>query len=185
MEFSRPLLGDGAQDLNITTSGSESVIWAFTDEAPISDTQFGKHKAAGASTVSFGAEGLECLPPVKSEGGSFTSPDGSYTAEWQISNDKTQMEVTMTAPSTAEWVGFGVSPDERMPNSDLYIGYMDGLTTVVEDRHADGYNVPLRDADMAGKDDSEVISGSGLGGLSITFVRPLVGSDNQMDRRRD
>ena len=112
--------------------------------------------------------------PIKNQ----ISNDDAYTLSWSLNQEDKLIKFDLSVKTTG-WVGFGISPDGRMPNSDMYIGYVkkDGKA-VVEDRFAISKSLPPLDSALGGKDDLLNITGSIANGRTLlSFTRPLVTGD--------
>lgn len=57
--------------------------------------------------------------------GSYTAPLSSpIKMDWAVDCGSQMLTVTLTG-QTGGWLGFGLSQDEFMPNSDIVMGYVD------------------------------------------------------------
>ena len=77
----------------------------------------------------------------------IAAEDGSYYATWALTEDREQIQVTMAATVAADgWVAIGFSANDRMPNSDMVVGYINGPSIMLYDSWASEYAAPSVDA---------------------------------------
>jgi hypothetical protein len=103
---------------------------------------------------------------------------------WSIDPHAESITVTLEGVVTGvQWLGslvlynlgFGLSPDGNMPNSDMVLcTSYNGATTCV-DRWASGHALPPLDTTFGGKENVQEVSGSlnSNGTLTFTFTRLL------------
>ena len=103
----------------------------------------------------------------------FNKKPGFFTFEWEIINNE-RIKITLDVEASG-WVGFGVSKNGFMRNSDVVIGYLDAnKNPVVEDRFSNSYLQPQTDVSNSGNNDISDVSGSYTNNrLRITFSKPL------------
>jgi len=97
-----------------------------------------------------------------------------YFLYWNIVEDVIQIKITA---KTLGWIGFGLSPEGTMVNSDVVIGWIsDSGDSFFDDRFAVQYSEPIRDVDMspAGEDNTNLLSiGTSDGWTTIEYSRLL------------
>jgi DOMON domain len=109
-------------------------------------------------------------PPLTQRTGEFV--DKRVLVQWLV-ND-TWLEVYVEAETTG-WVGIGFSGDDRMPGSDMVVGFVNSTTALLTDRHTLTQRVqPFLDSTQ----DVQLLAGSEEGGYTrLRFRRPLAASD--------
>ena len=114
----------------------------------------------------------------------FSNKPGFFTFEWEIVNNE-RIKITLDVMATG-WVGFGISKNGFMRNSDVVIGYLDSnKKAVVEDRFSSNYLEPQLDISNKGNNDIADVSGSYTNKrLRITFSKPLI-APNKDDNGND
>ncbi|XP_071117126.1 uncharacterized protein [Haliotis cracherodii] len=73
-----------------------------------------------------------------------------YQVKWvvDVANDVVNFTITARLEGQKKWIGLGFSPTGRMGSSDAVIGWVDGSSVYVSDRHIIGYNPPALDAEQ-------------------------------------
>eukprot|EP00118_Oscarella_pearsei_P005053 m.22576 g.22576 ORF g.22576 m.22576 type:complete len:625 (+) comp28360_c0_seq1:55-1929(+) len=67
--------------------------------------------------------------------------DGSYWLFWTVNHDAGEIDIAVQV-KTKGWIGFGVSPDGKMPNSDIVTGWVKDGKGFLQDRHSVGRYLP-------------------------------------------
>ncbi|XP_065836859.1 DBH-like monooxygenase protein 1 homolog [Oscarella lobularis] len=81
--------------------------------------------------------------------------DDTYRLHWTIDNSKGTINVGIETKTTG-WIGFGLSPDGKMPNSDIVTGWVKDEKGFLQDRHSLGRFLPPLDS----KQNVELIAAS-------------------------
>ncbi|XP_067677862.1 uncharacterized protein [Haliotis asinina] len=73
-----------------------------------------------------------------------------YQVKWVVDSVKDEVTFTIIARLNGQkkWIGLGFSPSGRMDNTDAVIGWVEGSTVYVSNRHIAGYNAPALDAEQ-------------------------------------
>ena len=106
------------------------------------------------------------------------SSDDTYLLSWGIDEDAGLIRIQLDV-KTVGWVGFGLSPNGLMANSDIYMGYIqnDGKANV-SDRFATYHGLPGLDSEQGSTSDIFDIDGSVTNGRTkISFTRKLNTND--------
>jgi len=177
VEFSRDLDTGDEFDRVIMLNETTTFIWALNPNSIPDDfgTPFFKHTSKGVVALNL-SEASQCTPP-KNKTHSFTNADGTYTAEWIISQEDQTIQFTLTAATTG-WVGIGFGAD--MTKADIYVGwiYPNGSVTMT-DRNSKAFAMPLPDTAQGGEDNVLNVKVNKNNGLtSITFTRLLDTGDS-------
>eukprot|EP00026_Physarum_polycephalum_P002597 Phypoly_transcript_02604.p1 GENE.Phypoly_transcript_02604~~Phypoly_transcript_02604.p1 ORF type:complete len:907 (+),score=72.96 Phypoly_transcript_02604:3-2723(+) len=177
--FSRALAKNDSYDRDISIDGITTFIWALNPEptaTPLPDgSSFPMHNPAtkGVINVPLGTPS-QCRSTPSPSGNSFTNDDGTYTLKWTIADNAITLTITAT---TKGWLAVGFSHTAEMPNSDMYVGWIDPAGKItMTDRYATEYAMPSADTSMGGKNDVQNVArgtDGDTGSTSITFTRPL------------
>eukprot|EP01117_Protostelium_nocturnum_P015507 TRINITY_DN6023_c0_g3_i2.p1 TRINITY_DN6023_c0_g3~~TRINITY_DN6023_c0_g3_i2.p1 ORF type:complete len:488 (+),score=127.94 TRINITY_DN6023_c0_g3_i2:41-1504(+) len=181
-EFSRALTTGDSQDKPITPGTIQHVLWAFNPNLALKFGQIPDQHIAngmGAVSIDFGTNS-SCNPPPPG-GNEYSAIGGAWKASWKISDDKKNIEFTVTA-KTNGWVGLGISDTAGMVGADVYVGWVDDAssTAYLYDSYASEKAQPQPDANIGGTNDVVSFKGTQSGGsTTIIFTRPLVSADSK------
>lgn len=117
---------------------------------------------------------------------SVKNSDGNLVGEVMVrKNDEMDATVSLKAydfDADSEWLGFGVSLDQSMANSDIYTAHKSGNTWVVTDRFAQGRTKPSPDTAIGGTDGVKKVSGEMENGhATVEFTRKADVGDDTTD----
>ncbi|CAL1540451.1 unnamed protein product [Lymnaea stagnalis] len=97
----------------------------------------------------------------------------AYELFW---NFNTTHIIFRTHVKTNGYIGFGISPNGAMANSDVIIGWVKDGQSYFADRHAEGHFLPAQDVHQ----DWFLLSGTEVGDFTtLTFIRKLVTCDSE------
>jgi hypothetical protein len=98
---------------------------------------------------------------------------GLYELYWTFDNAAENISFAVRVQATG-WVGFGISPNGQMPNSDVVIGWVDNGQTFFHDRFATSRSPPSVDEQQ----DWTLVEGEEEGGFTVLeFTRKYITCD--------
>jgi len=99
---------------------------------------------------------------------------------WHVVDDTIRIKISA---KTTGWIGFGLSPNEEMPSSDVVIGWVSASgNTFFDDRFAVQRSQPPTDLDQGGENNIQLLSINSVDGwTTIEYSRLLVTGDLSTD----
>jgi len=109
------------------------------------------------------------------------SKDDAYLFAWSVDESAGLIKLEFDVKTTG-WVGFGISPNGLMINSDMYMGYIkkDGSPSVTDRYSIIGSSLPELDSEVGGINNIYDIEGSlSSGRTKISFTRAFDTKDKK------